>query len=86
VTRSSRKAIGPGSYIPIIPVFGEVKNIEGKKYRKSLIRDAKEPQRINNYFLSAEVESVALQPKAPFIGPVGAFETDQEEVGDGQSR
>jgi hypothetical protein len=74
-----KKSDWAGSYIPIIPVFGEVKNIEGKKYRKSLIRDAKEPQRINNYFLSAEVESVALQPKAPFIGPVGAFETDQKK-------
>jgi hypothetical protein len=66
-----------GTCLPIIPVFGETKNIEGKKFRKSLIRDAKESQRINNYFLSAEVESTALQPKAPYLGPVGSFETDQ---------
>jgi hypothetical protein len=77
--RIIKKADWAGVYIPIIPVFGEVKNIEGKKYRKSLIRDAKEPQRINNYFLSAEVESVALQPKAPFVGPAGAFETDAQK-------
>lgn len=68
----------PGTMIPIIPVFGEQKNIEGKKLRKSLIRDAKDAQRVNNYFLSAEVETTALQPKAPYIGVVGQFETDKE--------
>jgi hypothetical protein len=31
--------------------------------------------------LSAEVESVALQPKAPFIGAVGQFETDEQKWG-----
>jgi hypothetical protein len=72
-----KKADWLGVYIPIIPVFGEVKNIEGRKFRKSLIRDVKDAQRMNNYFVSAEVESVALQPKAPFIGAVGQFETDE---------
>ena len=68
-----------GTMIPIIPVFGEIKSIEGRRFRKSLIRDAKGPQRVNNYFLSAEVESSALQPKAPYVGPTGAFETDREK-------
>jgi hypothetical protein len=74
-----KKSEWPGCYLPIIPVYGEIKNIEGKKYRKSLIRDAKDPARINNYFLSSEVEAVSLQPKAPFLGPVGAFETDADK-------
>lgn len=74
-----KKSDWAGLYIPIIPVFGEVKNIEGRKLRKSLIRDAKDSQRINNYWLSTETELVALQPKAPFIGPVGAFETDEQK-------
>jgi hypothetical protein len=46
-----KKADWPGCYLPIIPVFGEIKNIDGKKHRKSLIRDAKTSARINNYFL-----------------------------------
>jgi hypothetical protein len=65
-----------GTKLPIIPVLGEVKNIEGKRWRKSLIRDTKDLCRVNNYYLSAEVEAVALQPRTPFIGPTGAFETD----------
>lgn len=74
-----KKSDWSGIYIPIIPVFGTVTNIEGRKLRKSIIRDAKDMQRINNYWLSTETEAVALQPKAPFIGPVGAFETDEQK-------
>jgi hypothetical protein len=62
-----------GRYIPIIAVVGEEEDIEGRKYRKSLIRDAKDAQRAVNYFASAEVEITSLTPKVPFIGPKGAF-------------
>lgn len=62
-----------GRYIPLIAVVGEEEDIEGKKYRKSLIRDAKDAQRAVNYFASAEVEITSLTPKVPFIGPKGAF-------------
>lgn len=64
-----------GRYIPIIPVYGEEICIEGKRYFKSLIRDAKDPQRMLNYWRTASTELVALAPKAPFIGPKGAFNT-----------
>lgn len=62
-----------GRYIPIITVLGEEEDIEGRKYRKSLFRDAKDAQRAVNYFASAEVEITSLTPKVPFIGPKGAF-------------
>lgn len=65
-----------GKYIPIIPVFGAEVFYEGKRYLKSLIRDAKDPQRMLNYWRTASTELVALAPKTPFIGPVGAFDTD----------
>jgi hypothetical protein len=68
-----------GKYIPIIPVFGEEVFYEGKRYLKSLIRDAKDPQRMFNYWRTASTELVALAPKTPFIGPVGAFDTDAEK-------
>lgn len=66
----------PGMYIPIVPVFGEECWVEGKRYFKSLIRDAKDPQRIYNYWRTASAELVALAPKAPFVGAVGQFDTD----------
>lgn len=74
-----KKSQWKGKYIPIVAVLGEEVNIEGKKYRKSLIRDAKDSQKANNYYLSAEAEVVALQPKAPFIGVEGTFDVDTDK-------
>lgn len=65
-----------GKWIPIVPVFGEEIWSEGKRYLKSLIRDAKDAQQNFNYWRSAATEAVALGPKTPFIGPQGAFDTD----------
>ena len=69
----------PGMYIPIIPVYGEENWVDGKRYFKSLIRDAKDPQRIYIYWRTASTELVALAPKAPFIGPVGSFDEDGDK-------
>lgn len=57
----------PGMHIPIIPVIGEEFRIGRKVVRRSLIRAAKDAQRMFNYFCSAHAEVVALQPKAPFM-------------------
>lgn len=65
-----------GKYIPIVPVYGDEINVEGKRYFRSLIRDAKDPQRMLNYWRTTSTEMVALAPKAPFIGPKGAFKSD----------
>lgn len=67
----------PGRYIPIIPVYGDEVNVEGERFFRSLIRDAKDPARMFNYWRTAASELVALAPKAPFIGRKGAFETDR---------
>ena len=66
----------PGRYIPIVPVYGEEVDVEGKRFLRSLIRDAKDSQRMFNYWRTTTTELVALAPKAPWIGPVGAFDTD----------
>lgn len=65
-----------GKFIPIIPVFGDEVFYQGKRYLKSLIRDAKDAQQMLNFWRTSSTELVALAPKAPFIGPVGAFKTD----------
>lgn len=66
----------PGKYIPIIPVYGDEVNIDGKRHFRSLIRDAKDPQRMFNAWRTIATELVALAPRVPFIGPTGAFKTD----------
>jgi hypothetical protein len=57
----------PGRYIPIIPVLGEEVRIGKKLFRHGLVRFAKDPQRMYNYYCSAQTEVVALQPKAPWL-------------------
>jgi hypothetical protein len=64
----------PGKNIPIIRVYGREVDIEGRTYYKGMVRDLKDPQRMYNYFRSAETERYALYSKAPWIGPEGAFE------------
>jgi hypothetical protein len=65
-----------GRFIPIVPVYGEELHIDGRRRLKSLVRDAKDPQRMFNYWRTTSTELVALAPKAPFIGRKGAFESD----------
>jgi hypothetical protein len=65
-----------GRYIPIVPMYGEEWNINGKRHFISLVRRAKDSQRMFNYWRTASTELVALAPKAPFIGVVGQFNTD----------
>ena len=58
----------PCNNIPVIVVIGKEININGKKIVRGLVRNAKEPARIYNYMWSSEVESIALAPKAPWVG------------------
>lgn len=67
-----------GKYIPLIPVYGEeVIDKEGRRKFLSLVHNAKDPQRRYNYWVSASTEIIALQPKTPWLGLVGQFETDK---------
>lgn len=66
----------PGKYIPIVPVYGDEVNVEGKKHWLSLIRHAKDAQRMFNYWRTAATELVALAPKAPWVGAAGSFDSD----------
>ncbi len=67
-----------GRYIPIIPVVGEEVRIGRKVVRRGVVRLAKDSQRMLNYYISAETEVVALQPKAPFVGTEKNFENYQD--------
>lgn len=69
----------PGRYIPIVPVLGDEAEVDGKIVLSSLIRPAKDSQRMYNYWASAETEAIALAPKAPFIvaeGQIEGYESD----------
>lgn len=64
----------PGSFIPIVPVYGKDIDIDGKRTLKGIVRDAKDPARMYNYQATNEAEAIALTPRAPFIMAVGQVE------------
>ncbi len=43
-----------------------------------IVRNAKDPQRMVNYWASQDAELNALAPKAPFVGAVGQFEGQED--------
>jgi hypothetical protein len=57
----------PGKYIPVIPIIGDEMDIQGKLRLYSLIRHAKDAQRMYNYHMTTKTETVALQPRAPWL-------------------
>ena len=65
-----------GKYIPIVPIYGEEVNIEGRRHFHGLFRHAMDVQRMLNYWRTASTEQVALASRMPWIGAKGAFATD----------
>jgi hypothetical protein len=63
-----------GKWIPVVRVVGNEWEVEGRMYISGLVRNAKDAQRMYNYWTSQEAEMLALAPKAPFIGYGGQFE------------
>ena len=63
-----------GKWRPVIRVVGNEWEVDGRLYVSGLIRNAKDAQRMYNYWVSQEAEMLALAPKAPFIGYGGQFE------------
>jgi Phage P22-like portal protein len=68
-----------GTTIPVIRVIGNAIDIEGKLMLSGLIRHAKDPQRMYNYWRTAETELIALQPKAPWVMEEGQGEGHEDE-------
>jgi hypothetical protein len=63
-----------GSHIPVVRVIGNEFEVDGRIYLSGIVRNAKDAQRMYNYWTSQEAEMLALAPKAPFIGYGGQFE------------
>jgi len=68
-----------GSHIPIVPVIGDEIDIGGKVSLRGVVRDAKGPQQMYNYWRTSETELVALAPKAPYIVEEGQIEGHERQ-------
>ena len=72
------KSDWPGRYIPIIPVYGDELDLDGKRIVEGIVRHAKDPQRMFNYWKSTETETIALAPRIPFIVAEGQIPKEYE--------
>lgn len=68
-----------GTSIPIVKVVGDATDVEGKIKLSGIIRHAKDPQRMYNYWCTSETELIALQPKAPWVMEEGQGEGHEDE-------
>lgn len=56
-----------GRHIPIIPAIGTEIPLDERVVRHGIIRWAKDPQRLYNYYRSSQAELIGQQPRAPFL-------------------
>ena len=73
------RTIWPGQYIPIVPVLGEELLVDGKIDYRGIVRDLKDSQRMYNYWATKETETIALAPKAPWVGYKGQFASRERD-------
>src|SRR5262245_5264026 len=76
----------PGKWIPIIPCHGEEYDVDGKTKLVGMVRNAKDPQRMLNYWESAKTETIALAPRSPYIAAEGQIENHEKEWAQANTR
>lgn len=67
----------PSQYLPLVPVIGHEIWIDGERHLCGMTRRLMDSQRAYNYERSAFIESVAMQPKAPFLVAAEAIENHE---------
>jgi len=68
-----------GRYIPIVPVYGRHIVIGDKRKKFGMIRYAKDPQRMYNFWQTSITEGVALAPKAKWLLAEGQDEGHEND-------
>lgn len=68
-----------GKYIPIVPVYGRHIVVGDKRKKFGMIRYAKDPQRMYNFWQTSITEGVALAPKAKWLLAEGQDEGHESD-------
>lgn len=69
----------PSQYVPIIRCAGKETVVDGKRDVRGLVRDARDPARIYNYWVTLNTELIALAPKSPLLVAAEAIEGYQDK-------
>lgn len=73
------ESVFPSQYLGIIPVIGDEVWLDGKRYLSGMVRRMRSGQEAYNYERTSYIEQVALQPKAPYVGALEAFEGHEDK-------
>jgi hypothetical protein len=76
-----------GSTIPVIPFWGEEDVVEGERRTYSLVRHAKDAQRLVNLYVSNIAEQIGQMPKTPYLaaeGQIAGREAEWETINEVQ--
>lgn len=73
------EGVWAGKYIPVVPVYGQQLVVDSKRKRFGLVRMAKDPQRMYNFWTTSLTETIALAPKAKWIMAEGQDEGHEQE-------
>ena len=68
-----------GKYIPVVPCYGAQVIVDDKRKKYGLVRFAKDPQRMYNFWRTSMTESIALAPKAKWLLAEGQDEGHESE-------
>lgn len=63
-----------GRYIPIVPAYGKIYNVDGEWIYKGVVSNAKDAQRSYNVMRSAQVEAVGMSPRPRWVAAEGQTE------------
>ena len=69
----------PGRYIPVVPVVGRHIVVGDKRHKFGMVRYAKDPQRMYNFWQTSLTESIALAPKAKWLMAEGQDEGHEND-------
>lgn len=56
-----------GKYIPLVPVFGDIIDIDGEVTYSGMVRFSKDAQRVYNFHRTTMIETMAQSPKVPYL-------------------
>jgi Phage P22-like portal protein len=66
-------------WIPVFPVYGDEIDLDGKVIRSGILRNAKDPSLMYDYWMTAATEEVAMRTRTPVIGAEGQFEGYEDD-------
>jgi hypothetical protein len=78
------KSAWAGKYIPLIPAWGDIINVDGRDDFCGMVQFSRDPQMAYNFERSVLIETMAEQPRSPLLATpaqVKGYETDWENIG-----